>query len=96
MFHVLLCAVEGESIILCLIQLSNAVTVLLVIHKVGWVHRDLSPNNLYLYIDPISGEKRGLVGDLEFAKKAGTRGRCGIRTVRFYLLYYLLFIANSL
>ena len=41
-------------------------------HKAGWVHRDLSAGNLYLYTDPVSGEKRGLVGDFEFAKRAGT------------------------
>ncbi|KAL5520224.1 hypothetical protein ACEPAG_9437 [Sanghuangporus baumii] len=33
------------------------------IHGCGWVHRDISPGNLYLY------EGRGLVGDLEYAKQ---------------------------
>ena len=42
------------------------------VHKAGWVHRDLSPKNLYLYIDPDSGEKRGIIGDFEFSKRAGS------------------------
>ncbi|KAL5496161.1 hypothetical protein ACEPAH_3078 [Sanghuangporus vaninii] len=33
------------------------------IHGAGWVHRDLSVGNLYLY------EGRGLIGDLEYAKQ---------------------------
>ena len=45
------------------------------IHKAGWVHRDLSVGNLYLYVDPVSGEKRGLIGDFECAKKVGSGGR---------------------
>ena len=57
--------------------------VLSVIHKAGWVHRDISPGNLYLYIDPSTGEKRGLVGDLEFAKRVGSTGKRDGRTVRF-------------
>ncbi|OCB90629.1 hypothetical protein A7U60_g2147 [Sanghuangporus baumii] len=33
------------------------------IHGSGWVHRDISPGNLYLF------EGRGLIGDLEYAKQ---------------------------
>ena len=47
------------------------------------MHRDISPGNLYLYIDPSTGEKRGLVGDLEFAKRMGGTGKRDGRTVRF-------------
>ena len=33
------------------------------IHGAGWVHRDLSVGNLYLY------KGRGLIGDFEYAKR---------------------------
>ena len=56
-----------------------------VIHKAGWVHRDLSIGNLYLYIDPVSGMKRGLIGDFEFAKKVGSGGRHEKRIVILFL-----------
>ena len=36
------------------------------IHGAGWVHRDLSVGNLYLY------EGRGLIGDFEYAKRKNT------------------------
>ena len=56
-----------------------------VIHKAGWVHRDLSTGNLYLYIDPVNGVKRGLIGDFEFAKKVGSGGRREKRIVVLFL-----------
>ena len=56
-----------------------------VIHKAGWVHRDLSTGNLYLYIDPVNGLKRGLIGDFEFAKKVGSGGRHEKRIVVLFL-----------
>ena len=37
--------------------------------------------NLYLYTDPVSGKKRGLIGDLEYAKRAGSGGLHEVRTV---------------
>lgn len=52
-----------------------------VIHEAGWVHRDLSPANLYLYTDPDTGVKRGIIGDLEYTKKAGVGASSDIRTV---------------
>ena len=63
------------------------------IHKAGWVHRDLSVGNLYLYVDPVSGEKRGLIGDFECAKKVGSGGRhdfkivCLLFLVEIWLTY---------
>ena len=54
---------------------------LLRMHKAGWVHRDISTGNIYLYIDPVTGEKRGMLGDLEFAKKVGTGARYDVRIV---------------
>ena len=51
------------------------------IHKAGWVHRDLSIGNVYLYKDPVTQEKKGIIGDFEYAIKAGTDGQCGVRTV---------------
>ncbi|KAL5520237.1 hypothetical protein ACEPAG_9450 [Sanghuangporus baumii] len=46
--------------------LSDSAKVLKWIHGAGWVHRDLSVGNLYLY-----GE-HGLIGDLEYAKLKNT------------------------
>ena len=71
----------------------NHIIVLQVIHKAGWVHRDLSIGNLYLYIDPVSGVKRGLIGDFEFAKKVGNGGRHDKRIVTlFQIIQKLLLI----
>ena len=65
-----------------------------VIHKAGWVHRDLSIGNLYLYIGPVSGMKRELIGDFEFAKKVGSGGRHEKRIVTlFQIIQKLLLIA---
>ena len=54
---------------------------LLYLHEAGWVHRDISVGNLYLYTDPVTRKKRGLVGDLENAKKVGDEGKSDARTV---------------
>ena len=64
----------------------NYFVALHIIHKAGWVHRDLSLGNLYLYIDLVSGEKRGLIGDFEFAKKVGSGGRYDIKIVNLFHL----------
>lgn len=45
------------------------------------MHRDLTPMNLYLYVDPESNAKRGIIGDLELAKKIGTGANSDFRTV---------------
>ena len=45
------------------------------------MHRDLSVGNLYLYIDPDTGEKRGIIGDFEYSKRAGTGGKGDGKTV---------------
>lgn len=68
------------STVVCIVDF----VALSVIHKAGWVHRDLSPGNLYLYTDPSTGEKRGLVGDLEFAKRVGTGAEGDGMVVSFY------------
>ena len=52
-----------------------------VIHKAGWIHRDLSVANLYLYIDPDTGEKRGIIGDFEYSKRAGSGAKGDLKTV---------------
>ena len=56
-------------------------------HKSGWIHRDLSVGNLYLYIDPITKSKRGIIGDFEFAKKAGAKRGCNVRTVSLHPIF---------
>lgn len=38
-----------------------------IIHRAGWVHRDISGGNLYSY--SFAGTHRGLIGDFEFAKR---------------------------
>ena len=63
------------------IEPANCYVALHVISKAGWIHRDISPGNLYLYNDPNTNEKRGLIGDFEYAKRAGTGARCTMRTV---------------
>ena len=57
------------------------VKALLYLHEAGWVHRDISAANLYLYTDPVSQEKRGLIGDLEYAKRVGEGGKHDVRIV---------------
>ena len=37
--------------------------------------------NLYLYTDPVSQKERGLIGDLEYAKKVGEGGKLDVCTV---------------
>ena len=61
--------------------LPNRNLALRVIHKAGWFHQDLSPANLYLYKDPKTNTKRGIIGDLEYAKKVGTEAGTDVRTV---------------
>ena len=48
---------------------------LLVMHEAGWVHRDISVGNLYLYKDPVTRDTRGLIGDFEYAKEVGWGGK---------------------
>ncbi|KAI5114979.1 hypothetical protein M0805_009937, partial [Coniferiporia weirii] len=45
------------------------------IHACGWVHRDISAGNIYWY-----ESKRGLLGDLEYAKKTGVDAEHEVRT----------------
>ena len=54
---------------------------LLYLHEAGRVHRDISVGNSYLYTDPATRKKRGLVGDLEYAKRVGDGGKPDVRTV---------------
>ena len=54
---------------------------LLYLHEAGWVHRDISVGNLYLYTDPVTRRKRGLIGDLEHAKRVGEGGKPDVVTV---------------
>ena len=65
---------------------------LLRIHTAGWVHRDISTGNIYLYVDSVTGEKRGMLGDLEFSKKVGTGARYDVRTVCNILDTHYLFL----
>ena len=55
------------------------------LHEAGWVHRDINVQNLYLYTDPVSQEKCGLIGDLEYTKKVDWEGKQDVRTVCIHL-----------
>ena len=72
--------------------ISNCKLALRVIHKAGWVHRELSPANLYLYTDPDTGVKRGIIGDLEYAKKAGTEASSDVRSVCMIVFAWILLL----
>ena len=50
-------------------------------HKAGWVHIDLSPGNLFLYTEPVTGIKRGIIGDFEYSKRAGAGRKGDYKTV---------------
>ena len=41
-------------------------------HKAGWIHQNLNPENLYLCIDPATGSKGGVIGGFELTKHIGT------------------------
>ena len=47
----------------------------------GWVHRDISTRNVYLCTDAMTQEKRGMIGDFEYAKTAGIGAQNDVRTV---------------
>ena len=68
-------------------RVTNLYAALLIMHEADWVHRDISTGNLYLYTDPVSNVKRGLIGDFEYAKKVGLDGKYDGRTVRNLLSY---------
>ena len=51
----------------------------MIMHKYDWVHRDISVANIYVYKD------RGLLGDLEYAKKGDDKTDHQLRTVRIML-----------
>jgi serine/threonine protein kinase len=61
-------------------QSSNSTQFILVLnifHRAGWVHRDISPGNVFLFQELVFK-----LGDLEFAKKIGKDGEHDVRTVR--------------
>ena len=47
----------------------------------GWVHRDISTRNVYLCTNAVTQEKKGMIGDFEYAKMAGVGAQNDIRTV---------------
>ncbi|KAJ3990862.1 hypothetical protein F5050DRAFT_1531532, partial [Lentinula boryana] len=47
-----------------------------ILHKAGWVHRDISGGNVYWYQEG----QTGLIGDFEYAKVGTDRGRHDVRT----------------
>ena len=60
----------------CVCMYSNDDTkALLYLHEAGWVHRDISAGNVHYY------DRKGVLGDLEYAKIAGTGGIHEVKTV---------------
>ena len=91
MYTVIIDALKSEHNIFRVCMYSNEdAKALLYLHEAGWVHRDTNTGNLYLYTDPVSKEKRGLIGDLEYVKRVGWEEKHDVRTVRNQL-YFLLF-----
>ena len=39
---------------------------------------------IYLYKDPVTQEKKGMIGDFEYARKARDGGKHDVRVVSFY------------
>jgi serine/threonine protein kinase len=51
------------------------IVVLRFLHGSGWVHRDISAGNVYLF------DGRGVLGDLEYPKKTDDTTQHEVRTV---------------
>ncbi|KIK60891.1 hypothetical protein GYMLUDRAFT_261240 [Collybiopsis luxurians FD-317 M1] len=64
-----------ENVVLAIIQI---VTALGVMNCAGWVHRDISAANLYYY--KLDNTERGLIGDLEYARRHGQSSIHSVRT----------------
>lgn len=56
--------------------------VLEIIHDSGWVHRDISDSNIYIF------EGRGLLGDLEYAKSVHDDPDYHVRTVNMIISFF--------
>ncbi|KIK69236.1 hypothetical protein GYMLUDRAFT_35305 [Collybiopsis luxurians FD-317 M1] len=63
-----------EKVVLAIIQI---VTALGIMNRAGWVHRDISAGNLYYY--KLDNTERGLIGDLEYARRCGQSSTHTIR-----------------
>ena len=50
--------------------------------------------NLYLYIDPDTGEKRGIIGDFEYSKRAGSGAKGDLKTVNSILSLFSFYGVN--
>ena len=77
MITVIIDAVKSEYVTYFYVRMysNDDAKALLYLHEAGWVHRDISVGNLYLYTDPVSGKKGGLIGDFEYAKRVGDGGK---------------------
>ncbi|KAJ3763345.1 hypothetical protein EV360DRAFT_33772, partial [Lentinula raphanica] len=56
--------------------IADVVKALWILHKAGWVHRDISGGNLYWYEE----ERVGLIGDFEYARVIKGDGHHDVRT----------------
>ncbi|KAJ3744604.1 hypothetical protein DFH05DRAFT_1524227 [Lentinula detonsa] len=65
---------DERSLSNIILALADVLIALQFIHSAGWVHRDISGGNLYYYKD------RGLIGDLEYAKKVEDQSHHNVRT----------------
>ncbi|PAV16800.1 other 1 kinase [Pyrrhoderma noxium] len=71
---------EIDNIEDVLLVIKDALRTLRCTHKAGWVHRVFSIGNVYLYKDPVTQEKKGIIGDFEYTIEAGTDGQRSVRT----------------
>ncbi|KAJ3780910.1 hypothetical protein GGU10DRAFT_413684 [Lentinula aff. detonsa] len=56
--------------------IAEVVKALWILHKAGWVHRDISGGNIYWYED----RQTGLIGDFEYARASTDQDRHDVRT----------------
>lgn len=62
----------------------HLLTALRYIHEAGWVHRDISTGNIYLF------ENRGLLSDFEYARPMGKGAEHEVKTVSLVVVAQVL------
>ncbi|KAJ4475063.1 hypothetical protein J3R30DRAFT_641182 [Lentinula aciculospora] len=68
---------EEKSLLNVYITLTSILTALYIIHRSGWVHRDISCGNVYFYD---KDDPRGILGDLEYARRCESTEAHQLRT----------------
>ncbi|KIK65073.1 hypothetical protein GYMLUDRAFT_194872 [Collybiopsis luxurians FD-317 M1] len=60
---------QEKSLLNVFTTLADLVNALDIIHRSGWVHRDISCGNVYCFHDSSEDRPRGILGDFEYAKR---------------------------